>query len=92
MTEAVAREICQRQGLKAFLFGSIAPLGNHYVIMLKAVNAQTGDEIASEQTEAEGKERVLTALSQAAVSLRGGPGCSRQRLGTDRHHRRGDGR
>ena len=70
VSEAVAREICQRQGLKAFLSGSIAPLGSHYVIMLKAVNAQSGDEIAREQTEAESKERVLTALSQAAVRLR----------------------
>ncbi|HYV07311.1 MAG TPA: protein kinase [Blastocatellia bacterium] len=70
VSETVAREICQRQGLKAFLSGSIAPLGSHYVIMLKAVNAQSGDEIAREQTEAEGKERVLTALSQAAIRLR----------------------
>jgi serine/threonine protein kinase/tetratricopeptide (TPR) repeat protein len=70
VSEAVAREICQRQGLKAFLSGSIAPLGSHYVIMLKVVNAQSGDEIAREQTEAEGKERVLTALSQSAARLR----------------------
>ena len=70
VSEAVAREICQRQGLKAFLSGSIAPLGSNYVITLKAVNAQTGDEIAREQTEAAGKERVLTTLSQAAVRLR----------------------
>ena len=47
VSEAVAREICQRQGLKAFLSGSIARLGSHYVIMLKAVNAQSGDEIAA---------------------------------------------
>jgi tetratricopeptide (TPR) repeat protein len=70
VSEAVAREICQRQGLKVFLSGSIAPLGSHYVITLKAVNAQSGDEIAREQTEADGKERVLTALSQAAIRLR----------------------
>ncbi|HEY6047081.1 MAG TPA: tetratricopeptide repeat protein, partial [Pyrinomonadaceae bacterium] len=42
----------------------------HYVIMLKAVNAQSGDEIAREQTEAESKERVLKALSQATIRLR----------------------
>lgn len=70
VSEAVAREICQRQGLKAFLSGSIAPLGSHYVIMLKAVNAQSGEEIAREQTEADAKERVLTALSQVAIKLR----------------------
>jgi serine/threonine protein kinase/predicted Zn-dependent protease len=71
VTEAVAREICQRQGLKAFLSGSIAPLGSHYVIMLKAVNTQSGEEIAREQTEADSKEHVLTALSEAAIKLRG---------------------
>ena len=70
VSEAVAREICQRQGLKAFLSGSIAPLGSHYVITLRAVNAQSGEEIAREQTEADSKEHVLTALSQAAVRLR----------------------
>lgn len=70
VSEAVAREICQRQGLKAFLSGSIAPLGSNYVITLKAVNAQTGEEIAGEQSEADSKERVLSALSLAAVRLR----------------------
>ena len=71
VNEPLAREICQRQGLKAFLTGSIAALGSHYVIMLKAVNAQSGDEIAREQTEADSKEVVLTALSQAATKMRG---------------------
>ena len=70
VSEAVAREICQRQGLKAFLSGSIATLGSHYVITLKAIKAQSGDETAREQTEADSKERVLTALSQAAIKLR----------------------
>ncbi|HVS20974.1 MAG TPA: serine/threonine-protein kinase, partial [Pyrinomonadaceae bacterium] len=70
VSEAIAREICLRQGLKAFLSGSIATLGSHYVIMLKAVNAQSGDEIARDQTEADSKERVLTALSQVAIKLR----------------------
>jgi len=70
VSEPVAREICQRQGLKAFLTGSIAPLGSHYVITLKAVNAQSGEEIAREQTEADSKEGVLTALSQAAIRMR----------------------
>ncbi|NOT46350.1 MAG: protein kinase, partial [Acidobacteria bacterium] len=70
INEQLAREICMRQGLKAFLTGSIASLGTHYVITLKAVNAQTGEEVAREQSEADGKESVLTALSQAATKLR----------------------
>ncbi|MFN2390701.1 MAG: protein kinase [Pyrinomonadaceae bacterium] len=70
LTRDVGREICQRQGLKAMLVGSIASLGNHYVITLEAINAKTGDAIASEQTEAESKEQVLHALGLAAMKLR----------------------
>ncbi len=66
----VAREICQREGAKALLAGSIASLGSHYVIDLKAVNAQTGDSLAREQSEAESKEQVLKSLDRAASSLR----------------------
>ena len=66
----VAREICVRQGLKAYVRGSIAQLGQNYVITLEAVNAQTAEIISSEQAEAAGKEKVLTALSMAAVNLR----------------------
>jgi tetratricopeptide (TPR) repeat protein len=70
VTAAVGREICEREGIKAMLTGSIAALGSHYVITLDAVNARTGGAIASEQVEAEGKEKVLTALGQASTRLR----------------------
>ncbi|MFZ0797171.1 MAG: serine/threonine-protein kinase, partial [Terriglobales bacterium] len=67
----VAREICLREGAKAMLGGSIASLGSHYVITLSALNAQTGDVLAREETEADSKEQVLKSLDQAASSLRG---------------------
>jgi len=70
VTKEVAREICQRQGLKAFLAGSITNLGTSYVITLEAINGQSGEEIAREQVEAESKEQVLKALTQAASTLR----------------------
>jgi serine/threonine protein kinase/tetratricopeptide (TPR) repeat protein len=70
VTRDVGREISQRLGLKAMLVGSIASLGNHYVITLEAINAQTGDAIAREQAEAENKEQVLHALGEAAMKLR----------------------
>jgi serine/threonine protein kinase/Flp pilus assembly protein TadD len=70
LTRDVAREICERQGLKAMLVGSIAPLGSHYVIALDAVNARTGDVLDREQTEAESKEQVLSVLGKTATHLR----------------------
>ena len=70
ITRDVAREICQRQGIKAMLLGSISGMGSHYVISLEASNAQTGDIIAREQVEADGKEQILKAMGQAASKLR----------------------
>ncbi|HMK21982.1 MAG TPA: serine/threonine-protein kinase, partial [Terriglobales bacterium] len=67
----VAREICLRENAKAMLNGSISALGTHYVVTLSAVNAQTGDTIASEQAESDSKEQVLKSLDKAATSLRG---------------------
>ena len=46
VTKEIAREICERQGLKAFLAGTVSNLGSHYVISLEAINAHTGDVIA----------------------------------------------
>ena len=70
LTANVTREVCQRTGSKAMLAGSIAGLGSQYVIGLKAVNCNTGDVLAEAQEQAAGKEAVLKALDNAAVSLR----------------------
>lgn len=71
LTPEVGREVCQRAGGKAVLWGSIAPLGTQYVIGLTAVECSTGIRLASEQTQAANKESVLEALGKAAPHLRG---------------------
>ncbi len=71
VTGSVAREICQRENMKALLSGSIAQLGSQYVIALDAVNCATGDSLAREQVTADNKEAVLSAVGKAASSLRG---------------------
>ena len=70
IASSVAREICQRDGIKATLGGSIASLGTHYAIHLEALNCATGATLAREQAEAGSKEQVLVALGKAATSLR----------------------
>jgi eukaryotic-like serine/threonine-protein kinase len=66
----VARELCQRANSKAYIAGSIANIGNQYVVGLKAVNCLSGDTLAQEQATAPGKEKVLDALGEAASKLR----------------------
>ncbi len=70
LTPEIARDLCQRTQSAAFLDGSIASLGSQYVLGLKAVNCRTGDSLAQEQATADGKERVLKALGEAAAKLR----------------------
>jgi serine/threonine protein kinase/tetratricopeptide (TPR) repeat protein len=71
LSSDLARQVCRRQGLKAMIAGSIGSLGSHYVVALNALNCQTGDSIASAQSEAESKEAVLGTLGAAARTLRG---------------------
>jgi len=70
VTRERAREICQRQGLKAFITGAIVKFDRNYSITLEAINGLTGDVLALVQVEAEGKDQVLKALSRAASQLR----------------------
>jgi serine/threonine protein kinase/tetratricopeptide (TPR) repeat protein len=66
----IAREVCQRAGSKAYIAGSIANIGDEFVLSLKAVNCQSGDTLALEQMQAASKERVLDVLGTAASKLR----------------------
>jgi len=70
ITMPLARQIAQRQQLKALVAGSITGLGRHYVVGLEALNAESGDVMAREQVEANSKEEVLTSLGAAASRLR----------------------
>ncbi len=70
VTPEIAREIGEREGMKAILTGTIANLGKEYVISLTAQNTATGDEIVSEQARAADKEHVLDALGNAAKAMR----------------------
>jgi serine/threonine protein kinase len=70
LTPEIAREVCERTGSAAALEGSIASLGNQYILWLRARNCRSGDAIAEEQVQANKKEDVLNALSRVAVQIR----------------------
>src|SRR5438128_9307875 len=69
LTPDLARQVCQRESIKAALNGSIATMGSQYVVGVDAINCQTGDTLAREQIEVDKKEQVLadrhTALFHA---------------------------
>jgi serine/threonine protein kinase/tetratricopeptide (TPR) repeat protein len=70
LTPELAREVCQRTASAAVLQGSIAVLGNQYVLGLRAENCRTGKVLDDELVQAAKKEDVLNALSQMASKFR----------------------
>jgi eukaryotic-like serine/threonine-protein kinase len=70
ITTETGSEICQRNGIKAMLTGTIGNLGNQYVVTLEAVNPSTRDTLATAQAQARSKEDVLNALHKADSQLR----------------------
>ena len=70
ITVDLAQQIGQRMGVKAYLAGTIAPLGSSYVISINAVNCATGEIFGREQVTAPDKAGVLAAVSTAATAMR----------------------
>jgi serine/threonine protein kinase/tetratricopeptide (TPR) repeat protein len=70
VTGTMARELCERENIKAALNGSVSSLGTQYVISLDALNCRTGDSLAREQVTADSKEKVLPTLGEAATRIR----------------------
>ncbi|HEX2452933.1 MAG TPA: protein kinase [Vicinamibacterales bacterium] len=66
----VAREACERLSGTAVIDGSIARLGQLYVLTLSASACQTGRVLAQEQVNEDSRERVLQALTRMTTSLR----------------------
>jgi tetratricopeptide (TPR) repeat protein len=86
---AVARDVCERLGVKAVMHGSIAPLGSAYVITLEALACRTGDTLAREQAQAASKTDVLASVTAAAARIREGLGesiASIQRFNVPAHN------
>jgi eukaryotic-like serine/threonine-protein kinase len=71
LSRDVAREICLRTGSAALLAGSIASLGSHYAIGLKAIVCKSGDLLAATEAEAQSREKVLQTLGDEVSALRG---------------------
>jgi eukaryotic-like serine/threonine-protein kinase len=70
LSPADVREIGVREGVKAYLAGTIAKLGDEYVITVRAEDISTGDDMISEESRARDKDHVLDALGKVAKAMR----------------------
>jgi eukaryotic-like serine/threonine-protein kinase len=70
LTPEIARDLCERNGSAAVLDGSIAKLGNRYVLGLSAKNCRNGEVLAQQQSQSANKEQVLDVLSVMSAKFR----------------------
>ncbi|MGA7080766.1 MAG: winged helix-turn-helix domain-containing protein [Terriglobales bacterium] len=71
LTQEVTREVCQRTASAAVLDGSIAQIGSHYLLTLRALDCASGEPLASAEADAIDKNHVLEALGKIASQTRG---------------------
>jgi tetratricopeptide (TPR) repeat protein len=70
LAPGIAREVCQRLGLKAMLDGSIRAFGSNYVLRLDATDCTSGEPLAREQAEASSPEAALRELGLMTSRMR----------------------
>jgi tetratricopeptide (TPR) repeat protein len=83
LSNVTAHDICVHGGQKGMINGAIVDLGKAFAITIQAVNCRNGATLARDQQQAEGREQVLNAISNAAAGIRlklGEPRSSIQKL------------
>ena len=77
VTPEVAKGICDRAQGQVLVAGSIASVGEEYLLTVQATDCKTGKALAGAKAEAASKEKVLGSLDRIAdrvgATLDGGP-------------------
>ncbi|MBA2685619.1 MAG: tetratricopeptide repeat protein [Gemmatimonadaceae bacterium] len=68
---ALAREVAQREGVKAVVDGNIRQLGSGFLVALRLVSAESGDELASFHETIDGPKELIPAVDRLTRELRG---------------------
>ena len=68
---ALAREMAQREGVKAVVDGAITPVGQGFIVTTRLVSAETGDEMVSARETAKDATDLIPAIDRLTRSLRG---------------------
>ena len=74
LTPEIAQQVCQRDGGRAVLEGTISGIGTQYALTLNALNCDTGASLVRVEADANGKDAVLSALGKLAAEMRGSLG------------------
>ena len=71
LTVRFAREVAQRQGVKAVVTGNVTGVRGGYIVTLRLVSADSGVELASFRETGDGPRGLIDAADKLARELRG---------------------
>jgi len=77
---ALAREVASRDGIKAVIDGDIVSLGGSYVLSVRLVSTQSGEEMAAFRETAADQKEIIPAISRISKALRSRVGESLRRV------------
>ena len=70
LTDDVLRQVCVRTGARGLVTGFVAPVGDEYLVSLRAEDCQAGNTLAAVTRKAENRNKLLSAMSDAGTALR----------------------
>jgi tetratricopeptide (TPR) repeat protein len=70
----VARDLAQREGIKAIVDGEVTGVGSGYIVSVRLVRADSGNELASFRESGEGPKGLIEAADRLARAIRGKAG------------------
>ncbi len=66
----LARELAEREGIKAIVIGDVAPLGRGYVLSASVASAPTGEVLAAVRESARDDDEIIAAVDRLSAALR----------------------
>jgi tetratricopeptide (TPR) repeat protein len=70
LDQQLAREVAQREGVKAFLAGEISTLGEGYVMSATLVSSTEGDVLEALRETANDRSEIIAAVDRLSAKLR----------------------
>ena len=71
---AVAQDLAQREGIKAIVDGEVTGVGGGYIVSVRLVRADSGNELASFRETGDGPKGLIEAADRLARAIRGKAG------------------
>ena len=70
LTQDLAREVCQREGSRALIVGSVTRVADKYILTVRIIDPSTGATIRTLTERANSRDQILPGLDKLATSVR----------------------